>query len=115
MLLQTHRGEPHAVINPDDAGRDGIADHSLVEIYNDAGTFTVRAKLSPSQRPGGVTVYAGWDGYMFKDWAVPSDAEPGLVKHLGLAGGYGHLRYAPMEWQPVPCDRPVTISLRPVS
>ena len=115
VLLQTHRGEPHAVINPDDAGRDGIADHSLVEIYNDAGTFTVRAKLSPSQRPGGVTVYAGWDGYMFKDWAVPSDAEPGLVKHLGLAGGYGHLRYAPMEWQPVPCDRPVTISLRPVS
>jgi nitrate reductase alpha subunit len=115
VLLQTHRGEPHAVINPDDARRDGITDHSLVEIYNDAGTFTVRAKLSPSQRPGGVTVYAGWDGYMFKDWAVPSDAEPGLVKHLGLAGGYGHLRYAPMEWQPVPCDRPVTLSLRPVS
>jgi len=115
VLLQTHRGAPHAVINPDDAEREGIADHSLVEIANDAGAFTVRAKLSPSQRPGGVTVYAGWDGYMFDDWAVPSDVEPGLVKHLGLAGGYGHLRYAPLEWQPVPCDRPITISLRPVS
>ncbi len=113
VLLQTHRGEPHVVVNPADAEREGIADNGLVEITNDAGSFVVRAKLSPSQRPGGVTVYAGWDGFMFKDWAVPSDVEPGLVKHLGLAGGYGHLRYAPLEWQPVPCDRPVTVSIRP--
>lgn len=112
VLLETHRGEPHAVINPLDAEREGIVDHGRVEIVNDAGTMVVRAKLSPTQKPGGVTVYAGWDGYMFENWAVPSDVEPGLVKHLGLAGGYGHLRYAPLEWQPVPCDRPVTVSLR---
>ncbi len=115
VLLETHRGEPHVVINTADAEREGIVDHGLVEIENDAATIVVRAKLSPSQRPGGVTVYAGWDGYMFKDWGVPSDVEPGLVKHLGLAGGYGHLRYAPLEWQPVPCDRPVTVSIRAAS
>lgn len=115
MLLQTHRGEPHAVINPEDAEREGIADHAYVDVANEAGSFTVRAKLSPGQRPGSVTVYAGWDGYMFRNWAVPSNVEPGLIKHLGLAGGYGHLKYAPLEWQPVPCDRPVTVSLRAVS
>ena len=113
VLLETHRGEPHAVINPDDAAREGIADHAYVELANGAGSFTVRAKLSPGQRPGSVTVYAGWDGFMFRKWGIPSNVEPGLIKHLGLAGGYGHLRYAPLEWQPVPCDRPVTVTLRP--
>jgi nitrate reductase alpha subunit len=114
VLLETHRGEPHVVVNPDDAAREGIADHGFVELSNGAGEFTLRAKLSAGQRPGSVTVYAGWDGYMFKNWEVPSNCEPGLIKHLGLAGGYGHLRYAPLEWQPVPCDRPVTVSLRAV-
>ncbi len=113
VLLETHRGEPHAVINPVDAAREGIADHDYVDLGNGAGSFTVRAKLSPGQRPGSVTVYAGWDGFMFRDWGIPSNVEPGLIKHLGLAGGYGHLRYAPLEWQPVPCDRPVTVTLRP--
>jgi DMSO reductase family type II enzyme molybdopterin subunit len=113
VLLQTHRGEPHVVVNPLDAAREGITDHGYVEVANGAGSFTIRAKLSPGQRPGSVTVYAGWDGFMLRDWAVPSNVEPGLVKHLGLAGGYGHLRYAPLEWQPVPSDRPVTVTLRP--
>jgi DMSO reductase family type II enzyme molybdopterin subunit len=115
VLLQTHRGEPHVVMNPDDAEAEGIADHDLVELENEAGGFAVRAKLSPGQRPGSVTVYAGWDGYMFRDWAIPSNVEPGLVKHLGLAGGYGHLTYAPLEWQPGPCDRPVRVRVRRAS
>ena len=28
-----------------------------------------------------------------------------LVKWLGCGGGYGHLSYSPIEWQPVPVDR----------
>lgn len=111
-LLGTHRGEPHAVLSTEDAAREGISDHDPVEISNGAGSLTVRAKLSPAQKPGGVTVYAGWDGYMFKDWGVPADLEPGLIKHLGLVNDYGHLRYSPLEWQPVPCDRPVRVAIR---
>ena len=30
---------------------------------------------------------------------------PGMVKWIGLAGGYGHLRHLGTEWQPVPSDR----------
>ena len=113
-LIQTHRGEPHVVVHPEDAAREGIADHQPVRVSNEAGSFVVRAKLSPTQRPGGVTVYSGWDGHQFPGWNPPSDVEPSLVKHLGLAAGYGHLRYGPMEWQPVPCDRPVAVDIEAV-
>jgi hypothetical protein len=39
---------------------------------------------------------------MFRGWRGPMDLEPGLVKWLHLAGGYGHLRYWFLEWQPTP-------------
>ena len=113
-LIQTHRGEPHVVIHPADADREGIADHQPVRISNDVGSFVVKAKLSGAQRPGGVTVYNGWDPFMFERWAGPNEVEPGMVKYLGLAAGYGHLRYGPLEWQPVPTDRCVFVSIDPV-
>ena len=36
-----------------------------------------------------------------------------MVKHLGLAAGYGHLRYAPLGWQPVPVDRAINVDIQP--
>ncbi len=113
VLIETHRGEPHVVVHPDDAAAKGIADHDRVRVSNDCGSFVVRAKLSAAQRPGGVTVYNGWDPFMFEGWSGPNDVEPGMVKYLGLAGGYGHLRYGPMEWQPVPIDRAVNVDISP--
>ena len=113
VLLQTHRGEPHAVINPDDAVALGVADNDRVRVFNDVGSFVVRAKLSDGQQPGGVTVYNGWDPHMFEDWGGPNDVSPGMVKHLNLAAGYGHVDYGPLGWQPVPVDRGVRVSLEP--
>ncbi len=110
-LLQTHRGEPFAWISKSDAERLGISDCDYVRIFNDAGAFVVRARITPSQRPGAVTVYNGWDPLMFPDWEGPNEVEPGMVKYLGFAGGYGHLTYAPLEWQPVPTDRPIFVGL----
>jgi DMSO reductase family type II enzyme molybdopterin subunit len=112
-ILGTHRGEPHIVIHPDDAAARDIADNQRVRCFNDVGHFVVRAKLSPSQRPGGVTVYNGWEGYQFEGWNGPNEVEPSMVKYLGFAGGYGHLRYGPMEWQPVPIDRFVYVDVAP--
>ena len=40
-----------------------------------------------------------------------SDLEPGMVKWLHFAGGYGHLKYRPLQWQPVPFDRGVRVRL----
>jgi len=56
VLLQTHRGEPHIVVNDLDAARLGIADHDRVSVSNDVGSFVVRAKTTGAQPPGVVTV-----------------------------------------------------------
>ncbi len=111
VLLQTHRGEPHAVMNPDDAARLGIEDGDLARVFNDVGDFTVRVKTSSGQRPFGLSVYNGWEGHMFRGGRGSNEVEPGMVKWLQMAGGYGHLRYAPMEWQPVPVDRPIFVDI----
>jgi nitrate reductase alpha subunit len=112
LLLQTHRGEPHIVINDADAARLGIADGDDAELRNDMGSFVASAKLSASVRPGQVVSYNGWEPYMYKAWDSAADVEPGMVKWLHFAGGYGHLRYRPLQWQPVPFDRGVRVAVR---
>jgi hypothetical protein len=34
-----------------------------------------------------------------------------MIKWLHLAGGQGHLRYWPIQWQPVPIDRAVRVEV----
>ena len=34
-----------------------------------------------------------------------------MVKWLHMAGGYGHLKYRPWHWQPVPTDRGVMVDV----
>jgi hypothetical protein len=34
-----------------------------------------------------------------------------MVKWLHLAGGYGHFRFRPLLWQPVPIDRAVRLEV----
>jgi len=38
--------------------------------------------------------------------------EPGMVKWLHFAGGYGHLQYRGIHWQPIPIDRAVHVDVR---
>ena len=113
VLLQTHRGKPFILVNEDDAAELGIDDDAPVRVWNDVGEFVVHARTSPAQRPGALTVYNGFEGFMFEGGAGPNEVEPGLVKWLGLAGGYGHLAYAPTEWQPVPADRCLNVDIEP--
>jgi DMSO reductase family type II enzyme molybdopterin subunit len=111
MLLQTHRGRPHLVMSPIDASDRHIADGEEVRVHNDVGSFFVPVKLSPSVMPGQVICYNGWDPYQFREWRGPMDVEPGMVKWLHMAGGYGHLRYWPIQWQPTPVDRAVRVDV----
>jgi DMSO reductase family type II enzyme molybdopterin subunit len=111
LLLHTHRGRPHAVINTGDARERGIEDGDEIRVWNDMGEFFVPAKVAPNVMPGQVIVYNGWEPYMFRGWRGPMDLEPGMVKWLHLAGGYGHLRYWPLQWQPTPIDRAVRIDI----
>ncbi len=111
-LLQTHRGEPHVVLNPRDASARGIVDNAPVELFNDVGSCVLPAKLSASVRPGQAIVYNGWEPFQFTGWVGTNDVEPGMVKWLHLAGGYGHLTYAPTGWQPATVDRATRLDAR---
>ena len=111
LIQETHRGKPALEMNTDDARRLGIEDGEEVQIYNDMGVFIAPAKLSPAVRPGQVISYNGWEPYQYRTWKGASDVEPGMVKWLHLAGGYGHLRYWPLQWQPVPFDRGIRVGV----
>lgn len=112
VLLQTHRGVPHAAVNPGDARARRVEDHDVIEVFNDTGGYVVRAKVSPGVRPGQVIVYNGWESWQFPDWRGPNEIEGGMVKWLHLAGGYGHLSYTPTAWQPATVDRATRVDFR---
>ena len=109
LMLQTHRGEPCVWVSQTDAAARGVTEGDLVRVWNDVSAFETRARVSATVRPGQVVMYNGWEPYQFKDWKDPSNVEPGMVKYLQLAGGYGHLRYRTICWQPVQVDRGVRV------
>jgi len=114
VILNTHRGVPFMYMNPSDAKRLGIEDHEEVHIYNDKGSMFCPVRISPGTRPGQVVIYNGFEPYQFKEWSDPANVEPGMVKWLHLAGGYGHLRYSTIHWQPVPIDRAIKVQVEKV-
>jgi anaerobic selenocysteine-containing dehydrogenase len=107
VILNTHRGRPTIYVNSDDALAKGIADGDQLRVFNDCSEAHVEARVTPSVRPGQVIMYNGFEPYQFDEWRDTANIEPGMVKWLHLAGGYGHLRYRAIHWQPVPIDRGV--------
>ncbi len=111
VLHGTHRGEPLAIIGSDDARTREIEDGDLIRVWNDRGEYRIRGRVSTRVRPGQLIVYNGWEPHMFADWKGANEVEPGMVKWLHLVGRYGHLRYLPFGWQPVPADRGVFVEV----
>ncbi len=111
LLLNTHRGAPFAFLNDRDAAGLDIANGQRVRLVSDVGELVVDAKLSPACRPGQVILYNGFEPYMHENWYGQADLEPGHVKWLGFAGGYGHLKYRLFSWQPIPADRGVRVDV----
>jgi DMSO reductase family type II enzyme molybdopterin subunit len=111
IILNTQRGHPTAYINDDDAAARGIADGDQMRVYNDKSDARVEARVTPAVRPGQIIMYNGFEPYQFDGWRDTSNVEPGMVKWLHFAGGYGHLRYRALHWQPVPIDRGVHVEI----
>jgi len=93
QLLRLQRGQPVAYISIKDAAGRGIADHDRVRVYNDIGSFELRAKVSPSVQPGSVIVYHAWEGYQFPGWTTQNDVATSPIKPTNLVGNYGQLHY----------------------
>jgi anaerobic selenocysteine-containing dehydrogenase len=111
IIQNTHRGEPFLFINDRDAADLGIENGEKIKMVNDAGEVLIAAKVTPSCRPGQVILYNGFEPYMHENWYSQADLEIGQVKWLGLVGDYGHLKYRPFSWQPIPADRAVRVDL----
>jgi DMSO reductase family type II enzyme molybdopterin subunit len=111
IILNTQRGHPTAYVNDIDALARGIADGDQMRVFNDVSEAFVEARVTPSVRPGQLIMYNGFEPYQFDGWRDTSNVEPGMVKWLHFAGGYGHLRYRALHWQPVPIDRGVRVDM----
>jgi DMSO reductase family type II enzyme molybdopterin subunit len=111
IILNTIRGQPTAHINDRDAARRGIENGQDMHVYNDLASVVVQARVTPAVQPGQLIMYNGYEPYQFAGWQDFSNIEPGMVKWLHLAGGYGHLRYRALHWQPVPIDRAVRVDI----
>lgn len=111
ILAGTHRGEPLAILGNHEAETRGIADGDRIRVSNDRGSYTIRTRVSPRVRPGQLIIYNGWEPHQFEDWKGSNEVEPGMVKWLHLVSRYGHLRYLPFGWQPVPADRGVFVEV----
>ncbi|GAF75748.1 unnamed protein product, partial [marine sediment metagenome] len=105
------QGRPFMLMNMDDAAARNIREGDEVRAYNDMGDFRIHVKLSAAVRPEQVIVYNGFEPFQFKGWKDPANVEPGMVKWLHLAGGYGHFRFRSLCWQPVPIDRAVRLEV----
>ena len=115
IILGTIRGEPVAHINDRDAADRGIGNGDPMRVFNDLASLVVQARVTPAVQPGQMIMYNGFEPYQFEGWQDFSNLEPGMVKWLHLAGGYGHLRYRALHWQPVPIDRAVRVDIAPVA
>ncbi len=62
-------------------------------------------------RPRRLILYNGLEPFQHRKWHPRSDVEPGGVKWLGMASGYGHVSSQPWYWQPVPVDRGIGVDV----
>ncbi len=102
LLLSLQRGEPDIYVCPKDAEERGVADGDLIRVFNALGEFIAQAHVTASMQPGMTFMYHGWDPMMFRErqnfGAVVSTA--GLIKPTSLVGGYGHVTYRPLAFEP---------------
>ena len=60
VSLRDTEGEPHLELHPQDAAARGIVEGDRVEVFNDRGSFMLRARVSEKARPGVVVALSIW-------------------------------------------------------
>ncbi|UCE86940.1 MAG: molybdopterin-dependent oxidoreductase, partial [Deltaproteobacteria bacterium] len=104
-MLRLQRGEPVVVMGSADARARGIEDGDPVRLRNDIGSFELKAKISPTVRPGQVIVYHGWEPFQFPGGVSHQAVTPSPINPLQLAGGYFHLQPMMITGEPGTSDR----------
>jgi anaerobic selenocysteine-containing dehydrogenase len=114
-LLRLQRGGPLALIATGDAAARGIGDGDRVTVFNDTGSFALRAKVSPAIRPGQVIVYDAWEPFQFERHRSQQSITPSPINPIQLAGGYFHLQPRLAVGTPGSNDRDTRIEVERLS
>ena len=113
-MLRLSRGGPFIMLAPQDAKTRGIKDGDSVRVFNDAGSFNSRAKVSHTLQPGQTLMYHAWESYHSKGDGDPRSVSPTPINPVELAGGHPHLRVGYLEGQPGGFDRDTRIEIERV-
>jgi DMSO reductase family type II enzyme molybdopterin subunit len=111
LMLRLQRGEPVIYLNGGDALVRGVADHDLVRVWNDLGSFQARAIPTGVIRPGQVHIYHGWEPFQFRGGASHQTLAPSPIKPTQLALGYGQLRWSFSYYEPNAVDRDTRVNV----
>ncbi len=114
-LLRLQRGEPVLFLSTADARARGIGDNDRVRVYNDFGSFEVRARIAPSVRPGQVIIYHAWEPFQFRGRRSHQVVTPSPINPIQLAGGYFHLQPMPIACEPGQNDRGTRVEVEKIA
>jgi anaerobic selenocysteine-containing dehydrogenase len=88
VSLRDTEGEPHLDMNPADAGPRGIVDGDRVEVFNDRGTFTLRAWVGERARPGVVVAMSIWWKKLAADHKNANEVTSQRLTDIGQAATF---------------------------
>jgi anaerobic selenocysteine-containing dehydrogenase len=110
-LLRLQRGEPSMWMAPADAHARGIRDHAFVRVWNEQGSFSVRARVAPGVQPGEAILYHAWEPFQFPGWKSAMEVIASPCKPTHLVGDYGHLRQRVFQSGPLHAPRGVAVEI----
>ena len=88
FALDSEDGEPRLDIHPDDARTRDIANGDRVRVFNDRGTFTLKASVSTRARPGVVVAPSVWWKKLSPDGRNANDVTSQATADLGGAATF---------------------------
>lgn len=80
--------EPSLQIHPDDAGVRGIQEGDLVRVYNDRGSFQLKARVTDKARSGVVVALSVWWKKLTQDGGNANDVTSQGLTDLGAAATF---------------------------
>ena len=86
--LRDIEGEPLLEIHPEDAASRGVADGSVVEVFNDRGVYRCKAAVSTRARPGVVNGLGIWWRKLGRDGTNVNELTHQRLTDLGRAPAF---------------------------
>ncbi len=111
LMLRLHRPDPYMILSPLDAKSRGIEDGDWIRVFNDVGSYNIRAKVAPSAQPGNSIVYHAWESYQFPGKGDMNSTCPSPLNPTELSGGHPHLDAGLMFAQAGEFDRDTRVEV----